>query len=271
MAYGKGKRMYRKRAYKGKSRNKAKNKQVVSIVKRELHRSIENKQVSKVISGARVSSAMPTSIATGMFSIIPNIPVGTSGQGERVGRQVKPLSMRLTINAYTNSLNDEPTTPIYFDVFVFSCKKFKDQSLYDTLGVGEISQFFRPTYLSGGTDTFYNGVFQNFHQNVNRDVINLYVKKRYLMSPIGTGVQTPNQNPNWLENRCSRQFELNIPLTKHISKILKYTNEADEVPNNCALFACVVATETTAGVNPPASTKTYGQFSCISTMVYEDA
>lgn len=267
--YGKRKNLRYKRNYKRK--NNRKDKYTLRIVKRELHRQIENKQATKVISGARVSTAMPTSIATGMFSIIPNLAQGTSAQGQRIGRVVRPLSLRLTINAFTNSLNEEPTCPIYFDVYVFSCKKFKDQSLYDTLGVAEISQFFRPTALSGGTDTFYQGVVQNYHQNVNREVINLYAKKRFLMSPIGTGTQTPNQDPRWIENRSSRQFEMNIPLTKHCAKVLRYTNAIDETPNNCALFACVVATTAVAGINPPASTETYGACSFISTLVYEDA
>lgn len=267
--YGKRKPLrYKRKNYR---KNYRKDKNTLRIVKRELHRQVENKQATKVISGARVSSAMPTSIATGMFSIIPNVSQGTSSQGERIGRTIKPISLRLTINAFTNSLNEEPTTPIYFDVYVFSCKKFKDQALFDTLGVGEIAQFFRPTALSGGTDTFYQGVVQNYHQNVNREVINLYAKKRFLMSPIGTGTQTPNQDPRWIENRSSRQFEMNIPLTKHASKVLRYTNALDELPNNCAMFACVVATTTTAGINPPASTETYGACSFISTLVYEDA
>lgn len=268
MAYGNKKRNYRGRKRPYRKRSKAKTKQTVAIVKRVLHSQIENKQAFKSTSGIRVTTSMPNSIATGMYSIIPNLLSSLSGDNSKIGQQVRPLSLKLGMNAIISNAGGNSTSPIYFDLYVFSIKQIKDSVLFDADGPANIGKFFRPSLT--GVDTFYEGRVYNWFQNVNKDVINLYHRKRFKMSQSnveespGTGF-----DGRWVDNYSQYSINYNLPLSKHVAKTLKYTNATDEQPNNCALFATLVCTRANADNNP--ETFTGGICSFNSCMVYEDA
>lgn len=267
MAYGNRKRNYRGRKRPYRKRSKAKNKQTVAIVKRVLHSQIENKQAFFAQGGIRVAGSFPSSLQAGMYSIIPNLNSAISGDNSKVGQVVKPLSLRLGVNAFLNNLGGNWNAPMYFDLYVFSIKKIKDATLYDGAGAGEISRFLRPSET--GTDTAYEGRFYDFHKNVNRDVINLYHKKRFKMAPTNLAALN-NVDGNWNDNYTSVAINYSVPLTKHIAKTLKYSNTTDTVPNNCALFATMVVTKSTDTLNGDPSFVA-GTVNFNSTMVYEDA
>lgn len=267
MAYGNRKRNYRGRKRPYRKRSKAKTKQTVAIVKRVLHSQIENKQAFSAVSGIRVAGSFPANIAAGMYQVIPNVVSAISGDNSKVGQQIKPLSLRLGMNAYLNTLGGNTNSLMYFDLYVFSIKKIKDSTLYDSAGVGEVSRFFRPSL--SGTDTAYEGRSYDFHKNVNRDVINLYHKKRFKMAPTNLAA-TGNLDGNWNDNYTQVALNYSVPLTKHIAKTLKYTNTTDEQPNNCALFATLVVTKADATtIGEPSFVG--GTVAFNSTMVYEDA
>lgn len=269
MAYGN--RKWRRKARRAVNRyykRKARNKQTVAIVKKVLHSQIENKQAFKVISGQRVQTDFPSTIATGMYPIIPNLVSGIEGDNSKVGQNVRPLSLRLGVNAYINSSLDNNNAPIFFDLYVFSIKSIRDSSLYDSVGAAAMDKFFRPSLA--GTDTSYQGQVHNWFQNVNQDVINLYHKKRFKMSPTNLA-GTSGLNGSWVDNSSMFSINHTIPLTKHISKTLKYTNTTDQLPNNCALFACMVCTPAQAGINAVTPVATFGSVTYTSCMVYEDA
>lgn len=270
MAYGN--RKWRRKARRAVNRyykRKAKNKQTVAIVKKVLHSQIENKQAFKVIPGLRVSTSFPASIAAGMYPIIPNLVSGLSGDNSKVGQNVRPLSLRLSIQAFIASLNDINNAPIYFDLYVFSIKSIKDSTLFDTSGPAAMDKFFRPSFT--GVDTTYEGRVYNWFQNVNTDVINIIHKKRFKMSPTNLAAPGNNLNGEWVDNYSQYSINHTVPLSKHLAKTLKYTNATDELPNNCALFATMVCTTAQAGINPPTNVETYGSCSFMSCMVYEDA
>ncbi len=268
MAYGNRKRNYRGRKRPYRKRSKAKTKQTVAIVKKVLHSQIENKQAFNAVSGIRVASSFPASIAAGMYQVIPNVVSAISGDNSKVGQQIKPLSLRLGMNAFLNTQSGNTNSFMYFDLYVFSIKKIKDSTLYDSAGVGEVSRFFRPG--SSGTDTAYEGRCYDFHKNVNRDVINLYHKKRFKMTPTNTAA-TGNLNGSWNDNYSQAVLNYSIPITKHLAKTLKYSNTTDEQPNNCALFATLVVTKADASTLPEDPAFIGGTVAFNSTMVYEDA
>lgn len=265
MAYGN--RRFRRRGRRPYKKRKAKSKAITQIVKRVLHSNIENKQAFKSAPQARVGSAFPTSIATGMYPIIPNLVSGLSGDNSKVGQVVKPLSLRLSCTAYLNTAGASVATNTYFDLYVFSIKKINDSTLFDTAGTAECSNFLRPSV--SGVDTIYDGRSYNFYQNVNRDVINLIHKKRVKMAPTNLA-SIGNLNGSAVDNTCQTSFSYTLPLSKHIKKSLKYTNTTDQSPNNCALFATMVATQADA-TDAPQALAYYGGVSFSSCMVYEDA
>lgn len=273
MAYGNRKRTYRgrRRPYRKRNyRSKAKNKQTVAIVKRVLHSQIENKQAFKSISGTRISTAMPSSIATGMYPIIPNlVSSGTGSNNSKAGQSVRPLSLRLGLQAFISDNAAGNQAPIYFDLYIFGIKAIKDSTLFDSEGPAALDNFFRPSLT--GVDTAYEGRVYNWFQNVNQDVITLYHKKRFKMSPTNNA-GTGGLNGEWVDNYSQYSINYTVPLTKHCAKTLKYTNPTDELPNNCALFATMVCTTAQAANNPPSQgVLTLGNVSFNSCMVYEDA
>ena len=269
---------YVKRRPLRRKRRQPSNKAVVKIVKRELHRNIENKQVTKFTTPIRVSTSFPSTIQSGMYSVIPDTyaPTGVdnlaSGNGGRIGQQLKPLSLRLSANYIVNSVSgDFSSAPIWFDMYVFKIRKIKDSSLFDSAGVIETANFFRPT-ATAGADTFYTGAVQNWYQNINTDVIQLLYKKRIKMAPTAVDVSTiPGYSALIRDNTCVYNGQCTVPLSKHLPSTLRYTNFADTVPNNSAIFATMVATKGNAGAVGPAPSEVYGNVSFMSTMVYEDA
>lgn len=264
MAYNnKGRRRFRR----GRKKRTSKNRQTVAIVKKVLHSQIENKQAFQALSGIRVAGSFPASIAAGMYPIIPDVVSGVSGDNSKVGQHIKPISLRLGMNAFLNTLSGDTNSLMYFDLYVFSIKKIKDSTLYDGAGVGEVSRMFRPS--QAGNDTTYEGRCYDFHKNVNRDVINLHHKKRFKMAPTNLA-GTSNLNGSWNDNYTQVALNYSIPLTKYLTKTLKYTNTTDEQPNNCAMFATLVVTKADATtVGDPSFIG--GTVAFNSTMVYEDA
>lgn len=263
MAYAK-KRPYRRRR---PQRRNGKSKAVTKIVKRVLHSQIENKQAFRVQPLTDVATSFPATIAAGMYPIIPQIVSSIDGDNSKVGQVVKPLTLRLGMTAFLQTLENSNNANIYFDLYVFSIKKIKDSTLYDTVGAGEVSRIFRPSL--SGTDTLYDGRNYNFYQNVNRDVINLIHKKRFKMAPTKLA-GTSNLDGNWNDNYTQTSLNYSIPLSKHIAKSLKYSNSVDDQPNNCALFATLVATPAQA-TTLAATSAVYGSVSFNSCLVYEDA
>ncbi|AXH77418.1 MAG: putative capsid protein [Cressdnaviricota sp.] len=266
MAYGN--RRFHRRGRKPYKKRKTKSRAITKIVKRVLHSNIENKQAFKAVSGIRVNSAFPTTIGGGMYPIIPEVASAISGDNSKVGQQIKPLSLRLGMTAFINSASGNFNGPMYFDLYVFSIKKMKDATLYDTVGVGEVSRMFRPSLT--GTDTAYDGRNYNWFQNVNQDVINLHHKKRFKMSPTNLAAIS-NLDGNWVDNYSQYSINYTLPLTKHIAKTLKYTNSIDTQPNNCALFATLCVTKADATSNAEAPVFVGGTVAFNSCMVYEDA
>lgn len=268
MAYGNRKRNYRGRKRPYRKRSKAKTKQTVAIVKKVLHSQIENKQAFQAVSGIRVAGSFPASLGAGMYRVIPNVVSAISGDNSKIGQQIKPLSLRLGMTAYLNTLGGNTSSLMYFDLYVFSLKKIKDGTLFDSAGPGEVARFFRPS--QSGTDTAYEGRSYDFHKNVNRDVINLYHKKRFKMAPTNLSNSGANLDGNWNDNYTQVALNYSIPLTKHLAKTLKYSATTDETPNNCSIFATLVVTKADATVVGEPSF-VGGTCTFNSTMVYEDA
>lgn len=173
------------------------------------------------------------------------------------------------MQAFISNTSGNAQCPIYFDLYVFSIKKMKDSTLYDTVGIGEMAQFFRPS--TAGNDTTYAGRVYNYFQNVNTDVISVVHKRRFKMSPTNLADTGAGLNGSWVDNYSQFSINHTVPLSKHVAKTLKYTNTTDENPNNCALFATLVCTRADATVNDEGPTFTGGLVSFNSCMVYEDA
>ncbi len=268
MAYGNRKRNYRgrRRPYR-KHNSKAKNKQTVAIVKRVLHSNIENKQAFRQAALVDVATSMPASIVAGMYPVIPQVFSSLDGDNSKVGQTIKPMSLRLGMTAFLNTLTSSNNANIYFDLYVFKINKIKDQTLYDSVGPGEVSRFFRPSIA--GSDTLYEARNYNWFQNINKDVITPLHKKRFKMAPTKLA-GTSNLDGNWNDNYTQTSINYTVPLSKHLLKTLKYTNGTDDTCNNCAIFATMVATPAQA-TDLASTPAVYGSVSFNSCMVYEDA
>lgn len=258
MRYGK---RYPKRRPLRRKRAKATNKSVVKIVKRELHRNIENKQVTQYVNNNSISTNCIGSIGNDVFNCIPSIRQGDA-LDQRVGNTLKPLSLRITAQFFP-VLNDfsTPVQALYFDLYVF---KSKLTNATPANLQTEINNFLQPDNSS--TITF-DGSPQNYFQNSNRSVVTVVAKKRFKIYPT---VQNQNAGNLVIDNSSMCCGHITLPMSKHIKKTLKYQNSADSTANNCSLFAFMVATKADS-ITSVLPAVTYGRVNWTSTMVYEDA
>lgn len=258
MRYGK---RYPKRRPLRRKRAKASNKSVVKIVKRELHRNIENKQITKYQNNLSIQTNNTGSIGNDIYNCIPSVRQGDA-LNERVGNTLKPLSLRITAQFFPVVQDlSAPQQALYFDMYVFKSKL--TNATPPNLQT-EIQNFLQPD--NSQTITF-DGSPQNYFQNSNRSVVTVVAKKRFKIYPL---IQNQNQGNLVIDNYSSCCGHITIPMTKHLKSTLKYQNSADSDANNCSLFAFMVATkaDSITSVTPAV---TYGRVNWTSTMVYEDA
>ena len=242
-------------------RPKVSSKAVVQIVKRELHRNIENKQITKYQNNLSIQTNNTGSIGNDVYNCIPSIRQGDA-LNERVGNTIKPRSLRITAQFFpvVQDLSG-PQQALYFDMYVF---KSKITNATPPNLQTEINAFLQP---DNSLTTTFDGSPQNYFQNSNRSVVSVLAKKRFKIYPL---IQNQNQGNLVIDNYSSCCGHVTIPLSKHLKKTLKYQNSADSDANNCSLFAFMVATkaDSTTSVQPAF---TYGRVNFTSTMVYEDA
>lgn len=255
--------MSSKRLHKKNQISKRSSKKIAEVVKRELHKNIENKQATTYAINTRVSTNMASTIATGIYNVIPNLEQSFSANAGRVGQQVKPMSLNLKANFWLTPTLAQSAYPVYFDLYVFSIKAVNDAT-FDISS--EMAKFFRPSTLQAGTDTIYVGAAQNWYQNINQDVIKMYHRQRFKMSPT---IPSINQSI-YVDNSAMLSQDVNISLTKHLKSSFKYTNSSDPKPNNQAIYATMVCTEGSA-TGATAPLVQFGACTFVSSLVYEDA
>lgn len=257
MPYAK-KRIYKRRRPLRRKPTKAK--MVTAIVKRELHRNIENKQITNYVNNYQIKSNNTGDLGNDMFNCIPNIRQGDA-LSERVGNTLKPLSLRISAQFFPVVVsNSGPYQPYYFDMYVF---KSKLTNAVPANLLTEISAFLQPEQSQ---TTTFDGSPQNYFQNSNRSMVTVVAKKRFRIMPI---IQDQQTDITTIDNKAVSSAFITLPLTKHIKSTLKYQNSNDVTPNNCSLFAFMVGvkSDSIASVVPT----TYGRVNWTSTLVYEDA
>lgn len=252
-----------RRSFRKKSRKPVVKEAVKAYVKKEIHRGVENKQATTYAINTRVQTQMPTSVATGIYQVIPPLEATLSGNAGRVGQQVSPRSLILNANFWLTPTLTGSAYPVYFDLYVFEVKAINDTSFDIST---ELGQFLRPTVLNAGADTFYEGRAQNYYQMINSDVIKILHKQRIKMSTVITNV---NQGV-WIDNTAQLSGDVKISLSKHLKSKFKYTNSGDLHPNNQSIYATMVCTEASAP-GTPAPLAQFGACTFTSNLIYEDA
>lgn len=257
-----GKKPYRKKRGLRTRKPKTKKNTIQKIVKRELHKSIENKQIYNVDS----LEITPKMDFVNLFQVIPKVAQGVK-QGDRIGNRIKVMSLKLGM---TMNMVSEPYAPadtgrcgMYFDIYIF---KVIQKPSYDQLVTSADLDYF---LQAGGAFNGYVGAPYNWHQNINQDRFNLLYRKRVLMNnqffkadSTGIKYEAYGQNTN-------ASYSCTIPLTKKVLKNLKYQDGSLNATND-GIYACVVGTRAD-NIYPTDELFPVGQVNFFSTMVYEDA
>lgn len=239
---------------------------ISSVVKKELHKNIENKYAMAYQNNLRVNTNMGGVTGNDLYAVIPSLFQGVQGQtGERIGNRVKPMSLVLNLSFTPNTATpqaDWGQYGAYFDLYVFSVKG--RQRLENDIS-SQVATMFRPSIFGGSTDTLYQGLPQDWFKTVNDDTIIIHHRKRFHMSnPYNQG------GVNSASNGGSLFKNYTVSLSKKLKANFSYTNTSDAEPNNQAIYATLVCTKSD-NVGIDTSNYTLGTVNWSSKLVYEDA
>lgn len=239
MPYGSRKTMY-KRTYKKKYSPKRK---IVSRAVKQANKKIFAKNVLKVVKGHTETKYGAPYLENGLSltaqdgatnvmtlydlktGIFENVQQG-SGQGDRVGNQISPVSISFKGSLVNTSIS---TRPFLVKMFVF-----KDKLNQVSNSAGDLS------------DIFQLGNQEQGPLNLPSDMIHRWNKDRYIVYTsrvFKLGSSTPTSNPN---NDFSVQRFFNINLTKHFKKIMYDDDNGCVKPSNLWVGFLIAYADNTA-------------------------
>lgn len=240
----------RTRKYPRRTNNNTSKRGIVRLIKRNIMRSIETKQVQNVFSDIQVRDDI-TNLS--VHSLIPGISQGT-GEGNRTGNKINPVFLKLTLSL-TCFNQAASTPPIYFDMYIFKWKAANtNQEQPDAIAMNSFLD-------ANASNAAYTGLILDGLRPLNNDLFTQVMHKRIvLFNPTNTTSQiasTSVYNPN-------RYMKI------HLGKYLKNTlifNDNNILATNDNLYIAIGATQTSGGVADVA----YGAYSYVIDMGFKDA
>lgn len=273
MKYGLKKKTYARKMKKGvkksngiKTTKKVVNPMLKSIVKRLMRKESEVKTVTSTvfpvvgangdIMGSGINnSVVPSYGITSLLPIIPPISQGT-GQGQRIGNQISPVSLILRgiINALpTNSSNNNyPNQPFYVRVIVF-CPRSNSTS--NVIGYDLLDQ--------GTTNVEFDGSLNDLLLPYNRDKYTILKSFQVNLQPVYDPVSTAGAIEN-TNKKVNHLFKIRIPLPK----TLKYV---DTLQDNSKTRYYMAAGVVNWNGNLLAQTDIRAKINCEAILKYRDS
>lgn len=264
-----GKKATWRKAKKSASRPTVRNAAVKVMVKRELARNVENKEVSTVVTA---QTLYPISDATNfdannVFWISPGdsswlVAQGT-GAGNRVGNQVKVKKLTfkgvLTPLAYDATTNTNPQpreVKMWF---------FYERGAGNTLPASPRTDFFQ----AGNSTDGLNDDLSDMVAPVNTDKYVVVATRTFKVGyqQFATTGSSPGYG-NFANNDFKLNCKFSVDLTKHIPKIMRW-NDGDQTPRSRGLF-CMVA-DVAANGGATGATQRLTGMQHWRTMTFEDA
>lgn len=242
---GKGKKTIKKAIRSAKVHNF--NRAVSKVISRKAETKVVNYEEWMNIYGPK--SLDFTSGAGGVQCLTPmsststgysfNIPQGTA-QGERVGNEIIPVSLKLrgVIRAesyFENTTNYNPC-PLYVTLWVVKLRQHLNDTFTDLSTVTQNS-FFQMGSVSQG----FTGTLIDLVRDVNQDHIQLIARKTYkvgyqnYVSAFGLN-QPNNYNQQYSNNDSPHARMFKLDLTKHLPKTMKFNDGSDNVTNQHRLW-----------------------------------
>lgn len=242
---GKGKKTIKKAIRSAKVHNF--NTAVSKVISRKAETKCVNYEEWMNIYGAK--SLDLTSGAGGVQSLTPmaststgysyNIPQGTA-QGERVGNEILPVSLKLrgVIRAesyFDNTTNYNPC-PLYVTLWVVKLR----QHLNDTFT--DLSTVMQNTFFQfGSVSQGFSGTLTDLVRDVNQDHIQLITRKVYKLGynqyVSAFAINSANNiNQQYANNDTAHCKMFKIDLSKHLPKTMKFNDGSDNVTNQHRLW-----------------------------------
>lgn len=218
---------------------------IKSIVRREVHNNIENKQAAPMIFPNVLTQQM-SSTTWGTLINLSNVWLinqGT-GQGDRVGNSIKPLYWN--IRGFLHYI-DPSQKPCLVRLYVF---KLKSGFASPSSGGALPTDFFQV----GNTTTAPQGNMVDIVRQVNKDKYTVYTSRVFKMGPaVTSSVPGSSGGVTAANNDFHSARYFNINLIKYQSQKIKY-NDSVGSPINSGLYVAFVAAPadgTTGGVSMP--------------------
>jgi len=250
MAYKRKRSFKKKRVFKKYAKKTTRvSPRVKSYVKREIARQTENKIQNNSIG----STGIFTYIYEPQFRFLNCLVSQGTGQGDRVGNQVRVRKATLRLNIWCSNAVVNSTISKYFDIYIVKNKKSNI-----SVSAGESSQFLQ----FGNSSTAYDGDALDGLRTINRDVFIPCYHKRIKMV-------NSSDITNQSGTGGSTAVTLRIDCTKYLKKVQKF-NDTTAAPTNDNLFLAIGA----AFVDLPATAhdpQLVGYYTSEFEYVYEDA
>lgn len=245
------KRSYRRRTRKvPKTSKNASKSNLVRLIKTVVNRQIESKERQITIGPITVRQLISD---LNVVTLMPGIAQGT-GETNRIGNSVKPVSCRLKMSLYC--FNQGVTTPpTYFDIFIFKTKFINENA-------GSPSALDMQLFLDNNNGaTSYDGDTFDGIRPLNDELFKLCVRKRIMLF-----------NPFNATNQLSSTASVNpsrtvtFDLTKYVKSVLQFDDNTILATNDNLYLA--VGTTQTDGVK---NSIDYGSYSALVDWKFKDA
>lgn len=266
-----------KKTYKRKAPTKIA-KQIKTIVKREIHRNVENKCINTFFSRSLYGIAGGTGnyLPSNIVCLTPNIStyaqytiIQGTGQQQRIGNEIRTVKSLYKYTLFPHPYNAATNTPIRPQIvvmWIFSLKA----------GIAQIS-------LSNAYDVLNNSFFQNGNSDagllgnswdlisaINKDVVDLHYRKEYKIGYESYTSVTSGGDSN--QTLASNDFKLfirgQVDCTKYLPKRIKF-NDTDNQSTTRQVFIAWESIPFNGSTNSSAQ-QPVGIFNSLD-LIYEDA
>nr|WAE42272.1 MAG: capsid protein [Cressdnaviricota sp.] len=240
-------------------------------IRNELSVASENKQVSyqNPFSAGLLTSLIngavnaPLNDVSSWVRLVPPINQGT-GLNNRIGNRIRPLSC--VLNLTVSTLGTNPSVDLVARIFMVSDKSVKSYNI-ENPAVGTTTINYQKMLDRGGSPSQYIGGAVDNLIPING---NQFTKHHDILVHLvkSQGIETGGSVPASGDNTGATPHTLyHAKLKVPLPKVLKYDQNLDVFPSNCAPYLCIGY----AYVNGNAMVSNQIGFQALSVMVFEDA
>lgn len=221
-----------RRTYR-KKKSSATTKRIRKVVKRELHKQIEDKlsidQMQATIGGTNLVLTPSTSTFPYALDLVPTIQQGTS-KFQRVGQRVRIRSYKIDFQINLSGAAVTSGTDVPMNIYWAVLRTRQDS---DTLTAGDLNLLFYNGNAS--TTQFLSGSGYAACNRLNTDYFQIFAHN--FKRPIKLGLANMDTAAtggiaNWANNDYKSFCRFTLDLTKHMSKRCIFALNSNEATNN---------------------------------------